>query len=1206
MTHNRLNDALQERILLLDGGFGTMVQRYGLSEADYRGERFRELPGQLRGCNDLLNLTRPDIIREIHTRYLQAGADLITTNSFNANAISLTDYGISDLAREIARAAASIARAAADEYTQRNPSKPRFVAGSMGPTNRTASMSADVSDPAAREVTFSQLAEAYGEQARGLVEGGADVLLIETVFDTLNAKAALYAVDRLGEELGRQLPVMVSGTLADASGRTLSGQTVEAFWVSVSHARLLSVGLNCAYGARQMLPYLERLAAVAEVRVSAHPNAGLPNVMGGYDETPEMFAADVEEYLRRGLLNIVGGCCGTTPEHIFELSKIVGRYAPRPLPAPRHETVLSGLEPLRIVPEANFINVGERTNVAGSARFARLIREHNYEEALSVARAQVEAGAQIVDVCMDDGLIDGVESMRTFLNLMASEPEIARVPTMIDSSKWEVLRTGLEVTQGKSVVNSISLKEGEESFLRRAREIHRYGAAVVVMLFDERGQADTYERKIEVAARAYRLLTEAGFPPEDIIFDPNILAVATGIAEHDRYALDFIEAVRWIKAHLPYAKVSGGVSNLSFAFRGNNAVREAMHSVFLYHAIRAGMDMGIVNPQMLRLYDEIEPELLERVEDVILCRRPDASERLSEYAQQVHQTAGQGQQAPDDAWRAEPLAERIAHALRKGITEHIEEDALEGLRTLGSPMAVIDTLLMPAMEQVGTLFGAGKMFLPQVVKSARVMKRAVAVLTPYIERSGEQSSAKAGRVLIATVKGDVHDIGKNIVSVVMACNGYEIRDLGVMVEPSRIVDEAQAWPADCICLSGLITPSLDEMAHVCEELERRGLRIPVIIGGATTSELHTAVKIAPLYSGVVAHSLNASRNSLILSRLLGPDREAYAGEVKRRQEQLRAEYRRTEAARRLLPYAEVKRRALEEEPHRPVEPLYPGRMVFPDFDVADAAPYIDWNFFFPAWGLAGRYPAILDHPEKGAEARKLFDDAQALLHRIAEEHLLTLQAVVGIFPAHREGDDIVATDAKGRNYRFAMLRNQTRGEQNRSLADFIAPEGDWLGCFAVTAGIGLKELTEKFRAAGDDYSAIMAKLLADRLTEAFAEVVHLFVRRRMWGYEGGEQPSPEEVIAGHYRGRRMAFGYPASPDHSLKREVFDLLAVERTTGMRLTENWMIDPGEALCGLLFADAEYFSVGHIDQEQLRDYAARRGLDEEKLRRLLPNNL
>ncbi|HJC16537.1 MAG TPA: methionine synthase [Candidatus Alistipes stercorigallinarum] len=1205
MTHNRLNDALQERILLLDGGFGTMVQRYGLTEEDYRGERFAHLQGQLRGCNDLLGLTRPDVIREIHTRYLQAGADIITTNSFNANAISLADYGLSDHAREIARAAASIARAAADEFTRRNPSKPRFVAGSMGPTNRTASMSADVSDPASREVTFTQLAEAYGEQARGLVEGGADVLLIETVFDTLNAKAALLAVDRLGEELGRQLPVMVSGTLADASGRTLSGQTVEAFWVSVSHAPLLSVGLNCAYGARQMLPYLERLAAVAGVRISAHPNAGLPNVMGGYDETPEMFAADVEEYLRRGLLNIVGGCCGTTPEHIFELSKIVGRYAPRPLPAPRHETVLSGLEPLRIVPEANFINVGERTNVAGSARFARLIREHNYEEALSVARAQVEAGAQIVDVCMDDGLIDGVEAMRTFLNLMASEPEIARVPTMLDSSKWEVLRAGLEVTQGKAVVNSISLKEGEESFVRRAREIHRYGAAAVVMLFDEQGQADTYARKIEVAGRAYRLLTEAGFPAEDIIFDPNILAVATGIAEHDRYARDFIDAVGWIKEHLPYAKVSGGVSNLSFAFRGNNAVREAMHSVFLYHAIRAGMDMGIVNPQMLRLYDEIEPELLERVEDVILCRRPDASERLTEYAQQVHQAAEVRQQTPD-AWRAEPLAERIAYALRKGITEHIEEDALEGLHELGSPMAVIDTLLMPAMEQVGTLFGAGKMFLPQVVKSARVMKRAVAVLTPYIENGGGQPSGKAGRVLIATVKGDVHDIGKNIVSVVMACNGYEIKDLGVMVEPSRIVDEAQAWPADCICLSGLITPSLDEMAHVCEELERRGLRIPVIIGGATTSELHTAVKIAPLYSGVVVHSLNASRNSLILARLVGPDREAYADEVKRRQEQLRAEYRRTEAARAMLPYAELARKALEAEPHRPVEPLHPGRMVFPDFDVADAAHYIDWNFFFPAWGLAGRYPDILDHPEKGAEARKLFDDAQALLHRIAEEHLLTLQAAVGIFPARREGDDIVATDAKGRSYRFAMLRNQTRGERNLSLADFIAPEGDWLGCFAVTAGIGLKELTEKFRAAGDDYSAIMAKLLADRLTEAFAEALHLFVRRQMWGYESGELPSPEEVIAGRYRGRRMAFGYPASPDHSLKREVFDLLAVERTTGMRLTENWMIDPGEALCGLMFADADYFSVGHIDAAQLSDYAARRGMDEETLRRLLPNNL
>ncbi|MDE5621859.1 MAG: methionine synthase, partial [Alistipes sp.] len=787
----KLYRALSERILLLDGGFGTMIQQYGFTEADYRGERFAEWPAQLRGCNDLLVLTRPEAVREIHEKYLRAGSDIIETDAFNANAVSLADYGLEEYAYEIARAAAETARAAADDFTARNPLKPRFVAGSMGPTNRTASMSADVANPASREVTFRQLAAAYTDQARGLVDGGADILLIETVFDTLNAKAALYAVDRLAEELGRAIPIMVSGTLADASGRTLSGQTVEAFAASMSHARLLSIGFNCAYGARQLLPYLERLAAVAETRISAHPNAGLPNVMGGYDETPEMFAEDVGEYMRRGLVNIVGGCCGTTPAHIFELQKIVGQYAPRPLPELRHESVLSGLEPLRIVPEANFINVGERTNVAGSARFARLVREGAYDEALSVARAQVDAGAQIVDVCMDDGLIDGPEAMRTFLNLMASEPEIARVPTMIDSSKWETLIAGLEATQGKAVVNSISLKEGEEEFLRRAREIHRYGAAAVVMLFDERGPADTYESKIEVARRAYRLLVDAGFPAEDIIFDPNILAVATGIPEHDGYAKAFIDATRWIKEHLPHAKVSGGVSNLSFAFRGNNAVREAMHSAFLYHAIRAGMDLGIVNPQMLKVYSQIEPELLERVEDVILCRRPDAAERLSEYAQQVREEAAAQPQAPD-AWRQGSLAGRIEYAMLKGVADFVEQDALEGYRTLGSPMAVIDTLLMPAMEQVGTLFGQGKMFLPQVVKTARVMKRAVAALTPYIEQ-GAAATHNAGRVLIATVKGDVHDIGKNIVAVVMAGNGYEIRDLGVMVESERIVDEAVAW-----------------------------------------------------------------------------------------------------------------------------------------------------------------------------------------------------------------------------------------------------------------------------------------------------------------------------------------------------------------------------------------------------------------------------
>ena len=1188
----RLYTELRQRILLLDGGFGTMVQRYGLTEADYRGEAFADWPTPLKGCNDLLVLTRPEVIREIHEKYLQAGADIITTNSFNANAVSMNDYGLSDRVRDMARAAAQIARAAADACTERNPQKPRFVAGSVGPTNRTASMSADVADPAAREVTFRQLAEAYGEQIEGLIEGGADLLLIETVFDTLNAKAALFAIDTIAERTGRKLPVMVSGTLADASGRTLSGQTVEAFCASVTHAELLSVGLNCAYGARQLLPYLERLAAVAPVRISAHPNAGLPNVLGGYDETPEQFAAEVEKYLQRGLINIVGGCCGTTPTHIFELQKLVGRYAPRPLPAPAHETVLSGLEPLRIVPESNFINVGERTNVAGSAKFARLIREANYEEALSVARAQVEAGAQVVDVCMDDGLIDGPAAMRTFLNLLASEPEIARVPTMIDSSNWETLVAGLEATQGRAVVNSISLKEGEGPFLERARMIQRYGAAAVVMLFDEQGQADTCERKIEVAERAYRLLTGAGFPAEAIIFDPNILAVATGIPEHDGYAKAFIDATRWIKQHLPHAKVSGGVSNLSFAFRGNNPVREAMHSAFLYHAIGAGMDMGIVNPQLLRLYDEIEPELLERVEDVLLCRRPDASERLADYARQLQQGEGERSVQAPDAWRQGSLRERIDHAMLKGTADFIEADALEAYRTLGNPLAVIDTLLMPAMEQVGTLFGEGKMFLPQVVKTARVMKRAVAALTPYIE--GDSASRHAGKILIATVKGDVHDIGKNIVSVVMACNGYEIKDLGVMVDAQRIVGEAIAWGADCIGLSGLITPSLDEMIRVCRELEERGARIPVIIGGATTSDLHTAVKIAPVYAGPVVHSPNAGRNIQLLARLLGADRDAFAAELRDEQQRLRDDYARREAERNRIPLAEARRIGAATRPaHTAVRPLHTGRIVFPEYAVADVEPFIDWNFFFPAWGLKGRYPALLDDPEKGAEARKLFADAQAMLAQLRSERRLTLQAAAGIFATRCEGDDLIVTDPKGREKRLPMLRSQSRETGCRSAVDFLDPAGDWIGAFAVTAGIGLKELCDSFRSTGDDYSALLAKLLADRLTEAFAEAVHGFVRREMWGYETEPPKTPEALLRGDYRGRRLAFGYPAVPDHALKREVFDLLAAEQTTGMRLTENWMIDPGESVCGLLYADAEYFAVGPIDREQATDYARRRGL-------------
>ena len=1196
---NRLYTALAERILLLDGGFGTMMQQNHFTEADYRGARFAHHPTPLKGCNDLLSLTQPEAVGEIHEKYLRAGADIITCNSFNANAISLSDYSLSDYAREIAAASARLARGCADRFTQQNPSKPRFVAGSVGPTNRTASLSADVQNPAAREVTFMELVAAYRAQIEGLVEGGVDLILIETVFDTLNCKAALYAI----EEAGVKLPVMVSGTLADKSGRTLSGQTVEAFAASVSHANLLSVGLNCAFGARELLPYIERLAKVAPCRISAHPNAGLPNLMGGYDETPAMFAEDIRHYLERGLLNIVGGCCGTTPQHIFELQKIVGQYTPRELPATNRVTRLSGLEPLEITPEKNFINVGERTNVAGSAKFARLIREKRYEEALSVARAQVEAGAQVIDVCMDDGMIDGVEAMRTFLSLAASEPEIARVPVMIDSSRWEVIEAGLQLTQGRSVVNSISLKEGEEAFLEKARKIRRYGAAVVVMLFDEEGQAESYERKVAVAERAYKLLTEDGFPAEAIIFDPNILAVATGMPEHDGYAKAFIDATRTIKERCPHVKISGGVSNLSFSFRGNNTVREAMHAVFLYHAIRAGMEMGIVNPELLRIYDDIPQELLERVEDVILCRRADAAERLTDYAQQLKATTTE-RQTVTDAWRNESLERRLEYALLKGITDYIEADTEEAYQQLNSPIGVIDGMLMPAMEQVGRLFGEGKMFLPQVVKSARVMKRAVAVLTPYIEQ-GSARPQRAGRIVIATVKGDVHDIGKNIVSVVMACNGFEIKDLGVMVEADAIVNEAVAFEADAICLSGLITPSLDEMITVCRALEERGLTIPVVVGGATTSPLHTAVKMAPHYRGIVAHSANASQNSRILQRLLGEEGEAYAAEIRAEQEALREAHRAAEQRRQLLPLEEARTLGRQTVHHTPIEPLHTGRLMFHDVAIEEVEPLINWSFFFAAWGLKGRYPELLDHPEKGEEARKLFADAQALLSEIKAKKSLTLQGVAAIYPARSEGDDIVV-QGKRREVRLAMLRNQTRGEDNRSLADYIATEGDHIGCFAVTAGLGLKELTEQFREAGDDYRAMLAKLLTDRLTEAFMEHVHRFIRRDMWGYEQGEHLTPEALISEQYQGRRMALGYPATPDHSLKRELFDLLSVEVLTRMRLTENWMIDPAEALCGLLIPDGEYFSIGTIDAEQLADYARRRGLDTETVKKLIPNNL
>ena len=1165
----------QSNTILLDGGMGTMLQAAGLK----LGARPEEL-----------NITDPALIEGIHGQYAAAGSRIVNANTFGASAHKLAGSAYS-LEEIIAAGIANCKRACAPYGA--------LTALDVGPLGELLEPSGTLA--------FEDAVSEYARIVRAGAAAGADLIFFETFTDLYELKAALLAVKE-----NSSLPVLASMSF-EAGGRTFTGCTVESFAATARGLGADAVGINCSLGPKEIFPMAKRLAEAVpgNFPVFVKPNAGLPRADGsGYDITPQLFAMEMKPY-RDLHLFAAGGCCGTTPLHIFELAKIVNNYAPRPLPQRRHVTCLSGLEQLRIVPEANFVNVGERTNVAGSAKFARLIREKNYEEALSVARAQVEAGAQIVDVCMDDGLIDGPEAMRDFLNLMGSEPEIAAVPVMIDSSKWEVLETGLRVVQGKSVVNSISLKEGKQEFLHRARLIRRYGAAAVVMLFDEQGQADTYARKIEVAQRAYKLLTDDGFPAEDIIFDPNILAVATGIEAHDAYARDFIEAVRWIKQNLPHAKISGGVSNLSFAFRGNNAVREAMHSVFLYHAIQAGMDMAIVNPQMLQIYSDIEPELLERVEDVILCRRADAAERLTEYASQFTKTAAT-QTQHTDAWRSEPLGKRIEYAMLKGVADYIEQDALEGYRTLGSPLAVIDRLLMPAMEVVGNLFGQGKMFLPQVVKTARVMKKAVAVLTPYIEQGSEANAKSAGKVLVATVKGDVHDIGKNIVAVVMACNGYTIRDLGVMVECPRIIDEAVAWGADAICLSGLITPSLEEMIHVCEELERRGLQIPVLIGGATTSDVHTAVKIAPTYSGPVIHADNASRNNKILGELLGPGREEYLARVREEQQTLRDQYRRREEIRTILPFGQVRKLRVPKPASEIAVPAHTGRLVFPDISIADVEPLIDWNFFFPAWGLKGRVPEIFENPEHGAEARKLYDDAQKMLARIREEKLLTLQGVAGIFAAVSRGDDIVVTGPKDKKYILPMLRSQApvREAQARCLADFIADEKagrtDYIGAFALTGGIGLKELTEKFRAEGDDYNAILSKLLADRLTEALCEWVHIFIRRQMWGYETGPALTPEQIIRSKYRGRRMAFGYPACPDHSLKREVFDLLAADKTTAMRLNDNYMITPEEALCGLFFADAEYFSVGRIDREQLADYAARRNMDIETIEKLIPNNI
>jgi 5-methyltetrahydrofolate--homocysteine methyltransferase len=1227
MAHTRdsrlalLPSLLEERILLLDGAMGTMVQTYGLSEADYRGERFRDWPRDVKGNNDLLVLTRPAVIREIHAAYLDAGADIIETSTFNSTRVSMADYGMEALVPELNRAAARLARSIADEHEAKDPARPRFVAGILGPLNKTGSISPDVSDPALRNITFPEMVTAYAEAAEGLLDGGVDLVMIETIFDTLNAKAAIFALEEVFTRRGERVPVMISGTITDRSGRTLSGQTVEAFWNSVSHARPLSVGLNCALGASELRGWVQDLSRVAPVYLSAHPNAGLPNAFGGYDETPESFARVMREFATSGLVNIAGGCCGTTPAHIQALSAALQGITPRVRPHLPPRCRLSGLEPLTIGPESNFVNVGERTNVTGSRRFAKLILDGRYEEALEVARQQVENGAQILDVNMDEGMLDAEAAMTRFLRLLASEPAIARVPVMVDSSKWSVIEAGLQQLQGKGIVNSISLKEGEASFLHHARLVRRYGAAVVVMAFDEQGQADTVERKVAICERAYRLLhDEVGFPPEDIIFDPNIFAIATGIEEHNGYAVAYLEAVRQIKARLPHALVSGGVSNISFSFRGNDPVREAIHSVFLYHAIKAGMDMGIVNAGQLAIYDDIEPELLERVEDVVLNRRPDATERLLEVAERYKGT-GERKSEQDLAWRGKPVEERLAHALVEGIDTWIIEDTEEARQKAARPIEVIEGPLMAGMNVVGDLFGAGKMFLPQVVKSARVMKKAVAHLIPFIEaeKAAVADTRSKGRLVLATVKGDVHDIGKNIVGVVLQCNNYEVVDLGVMVPHARILETARAVKADAIGLSGLITPSLEEMAVVAAEMERQGFTLPLLIGGATTSRIHTAVKIAPRYSGPVVHVLDASRAVGVAGKLLSDTlRDDFVAEVKAEYAALREEREGRDPGERLGTLEEARaNRLVLPGPTPAPQPTFLGTRRFDRYPLKELVERIDWTPFFQTWELVGHYPAILDDPAVGKTARSLFEDARRMLDRIVAENLLEARGVAAFFPAASEGDDIVLFSDETRRTRLAViptLRQQARKRDrpNYALADFVAPlesgVPDYIGAFAVTAGHGLDALVAGYEKEHDDYNAILAKALADRLAEAFAERLHERVRTALWGYAPDERLDNAALIKEAYQGIRPAPGYPACPDHTVKRVLFDLLDAERAAGITLTESYAMWPGAAVSGWYFwrPESQYFGVGRVGRDQVEDYARRRGMAIDEVERWLAPNL
>ncbi|WP_126447378.1 methionine synthase [Sulfuricystis multivorans] len=1210
-----LMELLAQRILILDGAMGTMVQKHGLVEDDYRGGRFKNHPKDLKGNNDLLCLTRPDVIAGIHAAYLEAGADIIETNTFNATRVSQSEYGLEDLAYELNLAGARLAREVADRYA--TVDKPRFVAGVLGPTSRTCSLSPDVNDPGFRNISFDALAADYAESVRGLVEGGADILLIETVFDTLNAKAAVYAIENFFAQAGRRWPVMISGTITDASGRTLSGQTAEAFWNSLRHARPLSFGLNCALGAKELRQYVEEIGRVADCFVSAHPNAGLPNAFGGYDETPEMLASELEQWAKDGLLNIAGGCCGTTPEHIRAIAAVLKDIPPRRPVGADSQLRLAGLEPLNIGPDSLFVNVGERTNVTGSRAFARMILEDRFDEALQVARQQVENGAQIIDINMDEAMLDAKAAMVRFLNLIAAEPDIARVPIMIDSSKWEVIEAGLKCIQGKGIVNSISMKEGEEKFLAQARAARRLGAAVIVMAFDEAGQADTFQRKIEICQRAYELLTADGFPADDIIFDPNVFAIATGIPEHDNYAVDFIEAVRWIKQHLPHAKTSGGISNVSFSFRGNEPVRAAIHTVFLYHAIRAGLTMGIVNAGQLGVYDELDPLLREKVEDVVLNRKPGAGEALVEFAQSVKGQAKEEKQ--DLAWREWPVEKRLEHALVKGITEFVVADTEECRAKLAAegkpPLAVIEGPLMAGMNVVGDLFGAGKMFLPQVVKSARVMKQAVAHLVPYIEEEKKRTGAAAkGKIVLATVKGDVHDIGKNIVGVVLACNGYEIVDLGVMVAADKILHAAKEHSADAVGLSGLITPSLEEMAHVASEMQRRGFTAPLLIGGATTSRAHTAIKIAPNYHGTVVYVPDASRAVGVVTKLLSEDQAAaYRAEIAADYAKLREQHAAKQGVKLLsLEAARANRPKLD---YVPCKPRRPGIRPLCKIDLATLARYIDWGPFFQTWDLPGRFPQLLDDPKVGEQARAVHADAQAMLQKIIDEQWLIANAVFGLFPANSVGDDIEIYADEAREQvlmTWRGLRQQHErpsGQPNLCLADFIAPRGipDYIGAFAVTAGLGIESKLEEFAAQHDDYHAIMLKALADRLAEAAAEWLHERVRIDDWGYAREAEHGKlglDDLIAEKYQGIRPAPGYPACPDHTVKKDLFALLDVPRNTGMGLTENFAMTPAASVAGFYFAhpQAKYFAVTKIGRDQLEDWARRANLSLQEAEKWL----